>query len=164
MRALFECSSNIVSGQETSSNRVYTHHFMRNISSPLESVAPIILSGCSPRPKPLAFSVWPARTQEIMMTHIRHSHWFDVLKKVHCVTPWLRASKWRQNSEALLFSMRTTLYPSFHHYHLWHFFFIHGVLLPLINKFKHLGQKTPAGSMRTFRVQTRNLSLQSHSL
>ena len=49
---------------------VYTHHFMRNISSPLESVAPIILSGCSARPKPLAFSVWGERTGEKWMKYM----------------------------------------------------------------------------------------------
>lgn len=36
----------------------HTNHFMRNMSSPVESVAPIILSGASPRAKPLSFSVW----------------------------------------------------------------------------------------------------------
>lgn len=36
----------------------HTNHFMRNMSSPVESVAPIILSGSSPRAKPLSFSVW----------------------------------------------------------------------------------------------------------
>lgn len=41
-----------------------THHFMRNISSPLESVAPIILSGCKPLPKPLAFSPWRQEAQD----------------------------------------------------------------------------------------------------
>lgn len=35
---------------------------MRNISSPLESVAPIILSGCRPLPKPRAFSPWRPKT------------------------------------------------------------------------------------------------------
>lgn len=36
----------------------HTNHFMRNMSSPVESVAPIILSGDSPRAKPRSFSVW----------------------------------------------------------------------------------------------------------
>lgn len=35
---------------------LHTHHFIRNISSPLESVAPMILSGSNPRAKPLSFS------------------------------------------------------------------------------------------------------------
>ena len=35
-----------------------THHFMRNMSSPVESVAPMILSGSRARAKPLSFSVW----------------------------------------------------------------------------------------------------------
>ena len=34
-----------------------THHFMRNMSSPVESVAPMILSGSKLRAKPLSFSV-----------------------------------------------------------------------------------------------------------
>lgn len=34
----------------------WTNHFMRNMSSPVESVAPMILSGTSPRAKPLSFS------------------------------------------------------------------------------------------------------------
>ena len=33
-----------------------THHFMRNMSSPVESVAPMILSGSRARAKPLSFS------------------------------------------------------------------------------------------------------------
>lgn len=36
----------------------HTNHFMRNMSSPVESVAPMILSGTSPRAKPLSFSGW----------------------------------------------------------------------------------------------------------
>lgn len=40
--------------------RFHTNHFMRNMSSPVESVAPMILSGASPRAKPLSFSVWGA--------------------------------------------------------------------------------------------------------
>lgn len=40
-----------------------THHFMRNMSSPVESVAPIILSGSRPRAKPLNFSVWGSRNK-----------------------------------------------------------------------------------------------------
>lgn len=35
-----------------------TNHFMRNMSSPVESVAPMILSGARPRAKPRSFSVW----------------------------------------------------------------------------------------------------------
>lgn len=37
---------------------MHTNHFMRNMSSPVESVAPIIRSGARPRAKPLSFSVW----------------------------------------------------------------------------------------------------------
>jgi len=33
--------------------KIITYHFIRNISSPLESVAPIIFSGSSPRSNPL---------------------------------------------------------------------------------------------------------------
>lgn len=46
-----------------------THHFMRNISSPLESVAPIILSGCRPLPKPRAFSPWEEGDQTSIRSH-----------------------------------------------------------------------------------------------
>lgn len=42
---------------------VHTHHFMRNMSSPVESVAPIILSGSSPRAKPRSFSVWGSNNE-----------------------------------------------------------------------------------------------------
>lgn len=41
----------------------HTNHFMRNMSSPVESVAPIILSGSRPLAKPLSFSVWGSKNK-----------------------------------------------------------------------------------------------------
>lgn len=40
----------------TTQGHQQTHHFIRNMSSPLESVAPIIRSGSKPRAKPRGFS------------------------------------------------------------------------------------------------------------
>ena len=40
----------------TTQSHWQTHHFIRNMSSPLESVAPIIRSGSKPRAKPRGFS------------------------------------------------------------------------------------------------------------
>lgn len=48
-------------------NKLNTYHFIRNISSPLESVAPIILSGCRPLPKPRAFSPWRQKLKKIKL-------------------------------------------------------------------------------------------------
>ena len=59
----------------------HTNHFMRNMSSPVESVAPIILSGARPRAKPLSFSVWGSNgkmqrqsssKQHLCCVHLQH--------------------------------------------------------------------------------------------
>lgn len=55
----------------------WTNHFMRNMSSPVESVAPMILSGTSPRAKPLSFSGWESHnTKSAQMQN--HSFFFLV--------------------------------------------------------------------------------------
>lgn len=53
-----------------------TNHFMRNISSPVESVAPIILSGARPRAKPRSFSVWGSNNKihQESVTKYLHEH------------------------------------------------------------------------------------------
>lgn len=53
-----------------------TNHFMRNISSPVESVAPIILSGARPRAKPRSFSVWGSnhKVHQESATKYLHEH------------------------------------------------------------------------------------------
>lgn len=52
--------------------QLHTNHFMRNMSSPVESVAPIILSGSSPRAKPLSFSVWGSNNKIQLQSHTEH--------------------------------------------------------------------------------------------
>lgn len=68
-----------------------TNHFMRNMSSPVESVAPMILSGASPRAKPLSFSVWGANG-----TKCQHEH--GALKTVSAV--WNFMTKTSENVQS----------------------------------------------------------------
>lgn len=68
----------------------YTNHFMRNMSSPVESVAPIILSGSSPRAKPLSFSVWGSNNKTQLQSSTRRNFSINTNYLQHTTLPaWI---------------------------------------------------------------------------